>query len=91
MDMIAQINRTRICEWKLKSDSTYNGYTWKLLSKELATENDNQKTEFYLYTFMFYDRNGKEYGIKRIGSYLISNSSINYLAREIIINYDKGF
>ena len=91
--MVARINRTRIIDWigKLKPFfNGYKGYTWKLLQKQRAVEFNDPTKESWIYSFMFYDRNGEQYCMKHIGTELDDKTPTNNLAIAII-DFDGGF
>jgi hypothetical protein len=81
---MVQINRTRIVQWidSLKPYHGYKGYTWRVLSK-------NQVKEFWVYTFIYYDRNGEQYQMKRISTDINDRTTVNDLAKAII-DFDGG-
>ena len=90
--MITIINRTRIINWiaGLKPNRGYKGYTWELLSKQVAVEYDDPTKKTMVYSFLFYDKDGVPYKTKRLGTDLKDKTPVNDLAKAII-DFNGGF
>lgn len=88
--MILLINRTQIINWiaGLRPFRGYKGYTWELLSKSKSVSQFNN--EYWIYRFMFYDKDAEPYATKQMATLVNSNISVNDIAKAII-DHHGGF